>query len=220
MIKHNTSTTALLAAVPYLLLLASQSVTFTTVVARDGSGLRQLTASCPDGRVGDVTPRLQAASPDYAAAGRETSLGEVILIRNWRWPHAVSDRSREDFSLYIADVAQRPLSMFTYYDWSEPVFIEVQDATPAETEGQSKAILRYVLQMPGRILSVNGTGGRIENGLAVWELAGDQQETILQATSRQVRWGYLLIVIYILAFLAFQAAGFVQRLIKYRPRRI
>ena len=74
--------------------------------------------------------------------------------------------------------------------------------------------------MPGRILSVNGTGGRIENGLAVWELAGDQQETILQATSRQVRWGYLLIVIYILAFLAFQAVGFVQRLIKYRPRRI
>ncbi len=213
--------TTLLAAIPYLLLSMSQSVTFTTVVESDGSGLRQFRASYQPGRQDDVLRRIEEASPDYAVARRDDSGGQTFLIRNWRWPHRTGPQAERDFSLQITDVAQQPLSPFTYYYWSEQVDIYQEAATEVEKEGKEKAVVRYILQMPGTILPQTvSSGGRIENGRAVWELTSDPQELPLKATSRQVRWGYLAIIIYILGFIIFQVVSFMEQRIKHRPRRI
>lgn len=221
MIRNKTRITALLAAVPYLLLSASENVTFTTIVERDGSGLRQFTASCLDDREEEVTKRIREASAKYDVERRQVKPGQTVIIRNWR-PAGLDNLPQEEgVSLQIADIAQQPLSFFTYYHWSEPVRIEAQTATPMEKEGRSKAVLRYVLQMPGSILPATvSTGGQIADGRVVWELPGDQEETLLEASSRQVRWGYLLITLYVLGFIAFQVVSFTQRVIKNRPRKI
>lgn len=212
--------TTLLAAVPYLLLSMSQSVTFTTVVERDGSGLRQFKASYQPSRHDDVLRRIREASPDYDVERREVKPGQRVIIRNWR-PSGLDNLQDRAVSLKITDIVQQPLSFFTYYHWSEQVDIYQEAATEVEKEGRSRAVLRCVLQMPGTILPETvSAGGLIENGRVVWELTGDQEEHPLEAISRQVRWGYLVIVIYILGFIIFRAVSFVERRIKHRPRRI
>ncbi len=222
MMRTNPPTTMLLAAVPYLLLSMSQSVTFTTVIQRDGSGLRQFVASCEPDRLSDVTLRIEEASADYAVSGRSKDKpGQHVLIRNWQWPHYGGNQSSQDFSLQISDIVQKPLSLFTYYDWSEEIQIHRETATEVEKEGQKKAVLRYILQMPGTILPQTlSAGGQVENGRAVWELTGDEEQYTLKARARQVRWGYLLILIYVLGFIVFQLVSYTERRIKNRPRRI
>ena len=220
MITNKTPITALLAAVPYLLLSTSQSVTFTTIVERDGSGLRQFAASCLDDRVREVRKRIREASPHFDVESRRVSSGQTIFIRNWR-PAGLDNPPDRDISLQITDIAQQPLSIFTDYQWSEKLEIYRQTATEVETEGEQLAVLHYVLQMPGTILPHTlSAGGRVENGQAVWELTGDKDEYTLEAHSRQVRWGYLLILIYILAFVIFQIVSYVEQRIKNRPRKI
>ncbi len=220
MMRNNPPITILLAAVPYLLLSTSQSVTFTTIVERDGSGLRQFVASCLEDREGDVTKRIREASPHYDVEHRQIGPGQTAIIRNWR-PTGLDKLTEKGVSLQITDIAQQPLSLFTYYDWSEQIEIYRETATEVETEGEKKAVLRYILQMPGTILPQTlSAGGQIENGRAVWELTGDEEQYTLKAQARKVRWGYLLILIYVLGFIIFQLVSYTERRIKNRPRRI
>ena len=218
--RNKPSITTLLAAVPYLLLSTSQSVTFTTIVERDGSGMRQFSASCLEDREADVTKRIREARPHYDVERRQVGPGQAVIIRNWR-PPQLDKLHEEGVLLQITDIAQRPFSIFTNYEWSEQLKIYRQPAPEVETRGQEIAVLRYVLQMPGTILDKElSLGGRVENGRAVWELTGDKDEYTLKARSRQVRWGYLLILIYILGFVIFQVVSFMERRIKHRPRKI
>jgi len=220
LIRTNPSTTMLLAAVPYLLLSMSQDVTFTTIVQHDGSGLRQFVASCLENRKEDVTKRIREASPHYDVEHCQIGPGQITIIRNWR-PTGLDKLTEKGVSLQITDIAQQPLSLFTYYDWSEQIQIHRDTATEVEKEGQQKAVLRYILQMPGTILPQTlSTGGQVENDRAVWELTGDEEQYTLKAQSRKVRWGYLLILIYVLGFIIFQLVSYTERRIKNRPRRI
>ena len=47
-----------------------------------------------------------------------------------------------------------------------------------------------------------------------------QEPSALPDRVRRVRWGYLVVVLYILAFIAYKIAAFLVHRAKLRPRRI
>ena len=214
------SVIAMLAAVPYLLLSASQSVQLTTTINLDGSGLRQYTVTCVPDRKKEVNKRLVEASRDFDNPRHRKRAGSVIITRDWRpanLARAVTD-SDAAASLRITDIIRNPLAVFTEYHWSEELSIYRETATDVETFGEEIATLSYKLNMPGRVIASNAD--RTDGGTAFWELSADVDTYTLEATSRRLRWGYLLLVLYIVSFVVFQAVSYVTRLVRNRPRKI
>ncbi len=211
-------TIGLLAAVPYLLLSASQkSVELTTVVNWDGSGLRQYTVSYEKDREAEVKKRLRERTRQFDREGKPHATGSVWVIeRSWR---PASLQSIAETSLQMTGIIQTPFSIFSYYDWSEQLEIYRETATPVETFGEEIASLRYELKMPGWVVSAAGSD-EIHGSTAIWELSADADEYTLTATSRRVRWGYLLFLLYILGFIAFQVTRYGAQLVRNRPRKI
>ena len=121
-------------------------------------------------------------------------------------------------SLQITDIIQKPFDVFTEYHWSEQLEIYRETATPIEIVGEEIATLSYKLNMPGKIVKTNADG--VEGGTAVWELSANVDTYTLEATSRRVRWGYLLLLLYIVGFVVFQVVGYAIRLVRNRPRKI
>ncbi len=72
--------------------------------------------------------------------------------------------------------------------------------------------------MPGKIIASNAD--RTDGGSAVWELSANVDTYTLEATSRRLRWEYLLLLLYIAGFIVFQVVGYVTRLVRNRPRKI
>jgi len=217
---RRTSVIAMLAAVPYLLLSASQSVQLRTVVNLDGSGLRQYTAVCVPDRTKEVRKRILEQTGDFDRQSRHREGPNLVITRDWRPPNiaeAAIDRDTTA-SLQITGIVQKPFSIFTWYRWSEQLEIYRETATDIETFGQEIATLRYELKMPGKIIAPGAD--RIDAGTAIWELSANVDTYTLEATSRRLRWGYLLLVLYIVGFVVFQAVGYLTRLVRNRPRKI
>ena len=121
-------------------------------------------------------------------------------------------------SLQITDIIQNPFSVFTEYHWSEELSIYRETATDVETFGEEIATLSYKLNMPGRVIASNAD--RTDGGTAVWELSANVDTYTLEATSRRLRWEYLLLVLYVVGFIAFQIGSYVTRVVRNRPRKI
>ena len=214
------SVIAMLAAVPYLLLSASQSVQLTTIINLDGSGLRQYRVTCVPDRTKEVQKRLLEQTGTFDHQSWQRKGPDRVVTRDWRPAHlarAVTDPDAAA-SLQITDIIRNPFSAFTEYHWSEELSIYRDTATDVETFGEEIAILSYKLNMPGRVIASNAD--RTDGGSAVWELSANVDTYTLEATSRRLRWGYLLLLLYIVGFAVFQVVGYGTRLIRNRPRKI
>ncbi len=216
------SAIVMLAAVPYLLLSASQSVKLTTTVNLDGSGLRRYTVICVPDRTKEVQKRLLEQTPGFDHQSRRREGTNLVIIRDWRPANIAEAVSAPDAaaSLEITDIIRKPLSVFTEYHWSEQVNIYRETATDVETFGEEIAGLRYELKMPGKIVQSKTNADRIEGRAAIWELSADVDTYTLEATSQRLRWGYLLVILYILGFISYQVIRYVARLVRNRPRKI
>jgi len=214
------SVIAMLAAVPYLLLSASQSVQLTTTINLDGSGLRQYTVSFEQARDPEVPKYLREATRGFDRPRRREEAGRVVITRDWRPANLAKAVTAPDAaaSLQITDIIRKPFDVFTEYHWSEQLEIYRETATDVETYGEEIATLSYKLNMPGKIVKTNADD--VEGGTAVWELSANVDTYTLEATSRRVRWGYLLLLLYIVGFVVFQVVGHVTRLVRNRPRKI
>lgn len=219
---RRTPVVAMLAAVPYLLLSASQSVQLTTTINLDGSGLRQYTVSFEQARDPEVPKYLREATRDFDRPRRRKEAGRVVITRDWRpanLARAVTDPDAAA-SLRITDIIRKPLAVFTEYHWSEELRIYRKTATDVETAGEEIATLSYRLNMPGKIVKTRPNADSFDRGAAVWELSANVDTYTLEATSRRLRWGYLLLLLYIVGFVVFQVVGYGTRLIRNRPRKI
>lgn len=215
------SVIAMLAAVPYLLLSASsQSVQLTTTINLDGSGLRQYVVACAPDRTKEVRKRLLERTGDFDRQSLRREGPNLVITRDWRPANLAKAVTAPDAaaSLQITDIIQKPFDVFTEYHWSEQLEIYRETATKIEIVGEEIATLSYKLNMPGKIVKTNADG--VEGGAAVWELSADVDTYTLEATSRRVRWGYLLLVLYIVGFVVFQVVGYATRLVRNRPRKI
>jgi len=214
------SAIVMLAAVPYLLLSASQSVELRTTINLDGSGLRQYTVTCVPDRTKEVQKRLLEQTADFDRQDWEREGPNLVVTRDWRpanLAEAVADRDATA-SLQVTDIIRKPLAVFTEYHWSEELNIYRETATEVETFGEEIATLSYKLNMPGKIIASNAD--RTDGGSAVWELSANIDTYTLQATSHRLRWGYLLVILYILGFIGYQVIRYVTRLVRNRPRKI
>jgi len=219
---RRTSVVAMLAAVPYLLLSASQSVQLRTIVSLDGSGLRQYTVTCLPDRTKEVQKRLLERTGDFDRQSLRREGPNLVITRDWR-PDSIAEAAIDrdtNASLRITDIIQNPFSVFTEYHWSEELSIYRDTATDVETFGEEIATLSYKLNMPGKIVETRPNADSFEGKAAVWELSANVDTYTLEATSRRLRWEYLLLLLYVVGFVVFQVVGYSTRLIRNRPRKI
>ncbi len=138
----------LFTAIPFLLLSSSQSTVVRTVVYLDGSVKREVSADFWQERQSNVLPHLRLALPQ---ADRQRVAPIAEGLRGQRSVIVASAEQLEGAKLTYEDVVARPLSLFTYYTWTETIEIPRETATAVEKADPSKAVFKYEVTMPGRV---------------------------------------------------------------------
>lgn len=216
--------TLLLATIPFALLANSSSVSTTLTIERDGGALRQIVATAsPYFR--DQLPKwvndVRAGYP-WDRTWQESGASSYTYMRDYRTSNAeYSDQGR----LTIVDVLQNPLSIYTTYTWKETInfaHLYESDIPAAAAAGKE---LQYKVIMPGTVTDSavqpsKGSSANNEGRAAVLTIPADEPSATVTVTSQKVRWGYLLIVIYVLAWIALEIVQVVGRQLRRRPRKI
>jgi hypothetical protein len=212
------SALTLLATVPYLLLSGAQQVHFRTIVQPDGSGYRFLVVDASTERVKDLGDHVRIAQKSYDFAEQDKSSGYVRLERNF-WTAAIG--RLPEAQLAIGTLIKEPLSLFTKYEWGEKLTFKSEDATEVERVGAAQAILNYTVEMPGTIAqeSVSPTG-QVEGNTVTFKLAADKAEQEVKVTSYELRYGYIAVLLYLLACAAVFGGRFLRGVLLNRPRKI
>ncbi len=137
-----------LAVIPFLLLSSARTVTVRSTVYLDGSVKRVVTAEFLQERRDSVLAQLRRALPE--ADSREVApVGEGLRAV---WSVILSSASGLDGAdLRYEDVVPAPLSLFTYYTYTETVEIPSETATEVEKAEPGKAVFKYVITMPGTV---------------------------------------------------------------------
>ena len=216
--KIKPSALTLLATVPYLLLSGAQQVHFQTIVQPDGSGYRFMIVDASPERVKDLEDHVRIAQKSYDFAHTEKSAGYVRLERNF-WTASIG--KLPEAQLTIGSIVKEPFSLRTKYEWSEKLTFKSEDATDVERAGAAQAILNYTVEMPGTIAqdSVSPTG-QVEGNTVTFKLAADKPEQEVKVTSYELRYGYILVLLYLLACAAVFGGRFLRSVVLNRPRKI
>lgn len=209
------------AAIPYLLLSSSQQAGLVTHVSPDGSGERLAYARTAAGRQREALKHLGQTLPvsDIRRAATEAD-GQRMLV--WLDAH-VADLSRlGEIETSHEGILQQPLSIYTRHTWKETVAFDRGDATEVEVVGKGLAELHYVVRMPGRITATTPPGA-VDESKVEWMVRVTPTPQTFTAESVSVRWAYLLLWLYVLAFLITKAIVYgprVAKRIRRRPRKI
>lgn len=207
-----------LAAVPYLLLSCSQQAGIVTVVQPDGSGERLVYARAAGGRADEARGHLRKLLPGQALEGRNVGDEECW----YRDTQVANLATVGDVEVANLGIVQKPLSIHTKHVWTETLAFDPGDATDAELHGQSLVQLHYAVTMPGKILSQRPPANVTDN-VAEWEVKVGPEPQTFTVESQTVRWAYLALWLYVLAFALVKAAAFaptIAKQVKRKPRRI
>lgn len=215
----------LLAALPFALLANSSRVYLATTMERDGSVHRQITAN--------ASPYFNRQVPKWVADVKAGGHWDLQWVESTGTTYEYTRDFRvsslrglgETASLVIKDVIDNPLSLYTTYSWTEEVsfdYLYESDPLSARATGTK---LTYFLTLPGQVTEASvqpaGSGSVQQDGsLATFTLEASEARHTLTATSRNLRWGYLLVVLYVLAFAIFQLALTARRVVSQKPRKI
>jgi len=215
---------ALLATLPFWLMSNSSQVWMNLKIERDGGALRQIAAT--------AHPELKRELPTWVnkvAAGRPWDAvwqqGDGTAFTYMRDFRTQDANYGEAGQLQISDVLQSPLSLYTRYTWTEKVDFSYLYATDAAMAEAAKTQLKYVVNMPGTVTESSAQpskGGSAENegGTATFALSAAEPTTTITVTSSKIRWGYLLVVVYALGWVALEVVQLLGRLARRRPRKI
>lgn len=91
------------------------------------------------------------------------------------------------------------------------------EATPASDGGTAPA------EAPaGEAPKHKGAGSTVETeaGSAIFKLDASEESVTVEVTSQRLRWGYLVIVAYVLAFIVFKVLEGLQKAARLKPRKI
>lgn len=216
--------TLLLATIPFALLANTSQVAMNLTVDRDGGALRQIAATSAP-YYGKELPKwvndVQAGAK-WDRAWSQVGTDSYTYMRDCRTNNAnYSDQGL----LTIADVLQSPLSIYTTYTWKETInFAHLYESDyPAAAAAEKK--LQYTVVMPGTVTDSQvqpSRGSKVTNEghSAIFSLAAAEPSATITVTAQKIRWGYLLIVIYILAWIALEIVQIVGRQLRRRPRKI
>jgi hypothetical protein len=214
--------------VPFALIINSTRVVVTTQVFPDGTVLRQVSGEADT----YFHKSLNKWTYDVEAGGqwekrwrdKSTTRGTTTITRNFLTSHLHDGEATQ--APQILDVFQKPLSIYTTYTWSERITLEYHQSTnPAEARAGGHYLTYYVL-MPGSVTearcTTNSAHGpaKTSAGRATFLLDAGVPNHEIIVTSRNVRWGYLAILAYILLFVLDKGIGALTRYIRSRPKRI
>lgn len=215
----------LLAAVPFALLANSSLTVLTLTVEPDGSAHRQISVvAAPYFR--DQVPgwaRDVRADTDWDMAWTVTRESDFIYNRDARVP--ALPQSGDTAALTITDVFQNPLSIYTTYHWREVVsysYLYESDPTAAQAVGKS---LIYEVTMPGTVTDASvtpatGSSAKSEGRKATFELDVSQGQQTIEIEASRPRWGYMLVLAYILAYVIYCVTRLVMHRLRIQPRKI
>ena len=215
----------LLTAVPFALLVNSAQVHMMLQIERDGSTRRVITANTAPyfkNQVAKWVNDVQAGCP-WDRTWKSDSGTTYFYARDYRCQSPAD--SGVNSQLYISDVFQNPLWPFTVYTWREEVtFSYLYESDPAAAGAAGKQLL-YEVAMPGTVTDASvqpstGSTAEVESGAAVFKLDASQPTVTITATSQRVRWAYLVLVAYVLAFIVVKVLGVVGRTLRLKPRKI
>ncbi|MEN6302001.1 MAG: hypothetical protein ABFD96_04710 [Armatimonadia bacterium] len=218
----------LFTAIPFALMSNTWQVHMALRVENDGSALRQITADAsPYFRSSRSDEGLPKWVNDVQAGGqwdmewRTDTPTSFRYARDMRLPSV--DRASDSGQLSIVDVVSNPLSLYTTYTWHEEVNFVYHSETDPSAAGATGKELIYRVEMPGTVTDASIEGGgssETEANHAVFKVSADTAEHAITVTAQRLRWGYLLLVLYIVAFIAYQVLTALGRAASRRPRKI
>ncbi len=215
----------LLATIPFALLVNSSQTVLTLTVEPDGSAHRQVSvAAAPYFR--DQVPRWTGDVRTEAAWDRnwtENRESDLIYSRDARV--AALPQSGETGALTISDVFQNPLSIYTTYRWRENIgysYLYESDVIAAQAAGKA---LTYQITMPGPVTNASvtpamGSSTETEGRKVTFQLDASQGQQTVEVEAKRIRWGYLLVLAYILAYVAYCVTRLVRHWLHIQPRKI
>lgn len=208
---------SLAAAVPYLLLSTSQQAGVITHVFPDGSGERLVYARGTADRASELGKYLDRALPgaDWARTVREGSADRVLAIRSAQPANLATVPEVEVKSLAIV---HSPFSPFSIHTWSEKLTFDQSGATDVEVHGQGVAELKYIVRMPGTVTQTTPPG-KVEGNRVEWDVKVGPEPKTFTVQSRSIRWAYLALWVYVVAFLVVKACAWAPRIARKLPRR-
>jgi len=119
---------------------------------------------------------------------------------------------------HAADIVQRPLSLVTTYTWTDTITINYL-GNDKEQAAAPLTDFEYRLTMPGAISSTQPPA-EVNGRTAVWRLGGDQEEQTISASATTVRWDAVIILAYVVGYLAWRLTAFLAHRARLRPRKI
>lgn len=218
----------LFTAIPFALMANTWQVHMTLHVEPDGSALRQITADAsPYFRSSRADEGLPKWVNDVQGGGRWDMEWRTDTPTSFRYTRDMRlpavDRPKDTSQLTIVDVVSNPMSLYTTYTWHEEVnFVYHSETDPSAANAAGKE-LTYRVEMPGTVTDASIQGGgssETERNCAVFKVSADTAEHTITVTAQRLRWGYLLLVLYIVAFVAYQVLTALGRAASRRPRKI
>lgn len=216
--------TLLLATIPFALLANSANVSMNLTVERNGGALRQIVATAAPYFRDQLPKWVNDVQAGYRwdRTWQQQSTDAYTYMRDYRTCNAsYSDQGQ----LVISDVLQNPLSIYTTYTWKETINIAHLYESDYLAAAAAGTKLQYTVVMPGVVVDSGlqpskGSSVSNEGRAAAFSLAADQPTTTITVTSQKIRWGYLLVIIYALAWIALEVFQVVARQLRRRPRKI
>jgi hypothetical protein len=216
-LRRRFSVLSLAAAVPYLLLSTSQQAGVITHVFPDGSGERLVYARGTADRASELGKYLDRTLPgaDWARTVQEGSAERVLAVRSAQPANLATTPEVEVKHLGIVN---SPFSPFSVHTWSEKLTFDQGGATPVEVQGQGVAELKYIVRMPGTITQ-STPPGKVEGNRVEWDVKVGPEPRTFTVESRSVRWAYVALWLYVLAFLVVKSLVWVPRVARKLPRK-
>jgi len=80
--------------------------------------------------------------------------------------------------------------------------------------------LEYTLIMPGRITGVAPAKTEVSGGRCTWTLSAAEPDVRIQATSEAWRWDLIVVLAYVLVYVAYRVISYLTKRARLRPRKI
>lgn len=209
--------TSLLVTVPFMLLFSADRVQFTTRMYQDASGLRRLQTEGDSSLARQLSQWSRETVRGYHTDRVHTTSNRAYISRSEQ--RADLD-TVDDIDAQAHDIVRHPLSLRTVYHFREKIRVDFTYGTPKELAPAPLTSFEYTLVMPGRITQSSPAGGQQDGHVVRWTLNAAQPEVEVSASAVSWRWDLILVLIYVLGYLAYRITAFLVHQARMRPRKI
>ncbi len=207
--------TSLLITIPFVLLLNSDRVVVSTHMYGDLSGTRAVQSTGDSSLADEIRTWTREMTRAFDDAGTHVTGDAVVAVRSaQRNDLGDLDGAQAD----AADIVQEPFSLITTYTWTDTITINYL-GNDKEQAAAPLTDFEYRLTMPGVINSTDPPA-EVNGRTAVWRLGGDQEEQTISASATTVRWDAVIILVYVVGYLAWRLTAFLAHRARLRPRKI